>query len=108
AKPSAKPAHLEEIVGKWRLVRVGGKSPAELEIKITSQEVEITADRIWKARIEFQLQGFAVPDVFHTHGMLNLPNSRIWMESGRMVVEPDFFMSDRPKGTPEGASEYER
>ncbi|HJT79077.1 MAG TPA: hypothetical protein VJ739_17910 [Gemmataceae bacterium] len=99
---------VEDVAGKWRLVRVGGKAPSELEIKIKSQEVEIAADGSWKSRIEFQLPGFGAPDVFNADGRLSLPDSRIRVESGRMVVEPDFFMPARPKGTPEGASEYER
>jgi hypothetical protein len=105
---TVKAARVEEVAGKWRLTRVGGKSPVELEVKIRSQEVEIAADGSWKSKIEFKLPGFGVPDVFNAEGKLSLPDSRIRMESGRMVVEPDFFMPVRPKGTPEGASEYER
>src|SRR5207247_7698043 len=85
--PNTKSARVEDLVGKWRLARVGGKSPAELEIKIKSQEVEIAADGSWKSKIEFQLPGFGVPDVFNADGKLSLPDSRIRVESGRMVVE---------------------
>ena len=105
---SAKSVRVEDLVGKWQLVRVGGKSPSELEIKIKSQEVEIAADGSWKSKIEFQLPGFGVPDVFNAVGKLSLPDSQICVESGRMIDEPDFFMPARPKGTPKGASEYER
>jgi hypothetical protein len=105
---SAKSVRIEDLVGKWRLVRVGGESPAQLEIKFKSQEVEIAADGSWTSKVEFQLPGLGVPDMFNANGKLTLPDSRIRVESGRMVVEPDFFMPARPKGTPEGASEYKR
>jgi hypothetical protein len=104
----AKAVRVEDLVGKWKLVRVGGESPARLETQIKSQEVEIAADGSWTSKIEFQLPGLGVPDIFNANGKLTLPDSRIRVESERMVVEPDFFMPARPKGTPEGASEYKR
>lgn len=105
--PRAKSVRVEDLVGKWTLVRVGGESPAQLEIIIKSQ-VEIAADGSWTSKIEFQLPGLGVPDMFNANGKLTLPDSRIRVEAGRMVVEPDFFMPARPKGTPEGLSEYKR
>src|SRR5262245_9541611 len=106
--PRAKLVRVEDLVGKWRLVRVGGESPAQLEFKFKSQEVEIAADGSWTSKVEFQLPDSGVPDMFNANGKLTLPDSRIRVESERMVVEPDFFMPARPKGTPAGASEYKR
>ena len=105
---AANAVRLEELVGKWRLIRVGGKDLEKLAIKIKMQEVTIEADGKWTSKIEFQLPGFGVPDVFTANGTLALPDSRLRLESGKLVVEPDFFMPARPKGTPEGPSEYER
>jgi hypothetical protein len=101
-------ARVTDLAGKWRLVRVAGKAPAELEIPIKSQEVTVATDGTWKSRIEFTLPGLRVPDTFDADGKLADPDPRVRLKSGRMVVESDFFMPAKPKGTPDGPNEYER
>ena len=100
-------AKVGDLAGKWRLVRVAGKAPKELEIPIKSQEVTVAADGSWKSRIEFTLPGFRAPDAFDADGKLADPEPRVRLESGRMIVESDFFMPAKPKGTPDGPNEYD-
>src|SRR5579872_7098016 len=63
-------AKAADLTGKWRLVRVAGKAPAELAIPIKSQEVTVAADGTWKSRVKFTLPGFRVPDAFDANGKL--------------------------------------
>ena len=129
-EPTAGSVRAEEIVGKWRLVRAGGKSPDELNIK--SQEIDIAADGTWTSKILFQIPGFGQPDTFTGKGKWSLagdginyeyspagglavagsgPNSgksQVRLEAGRLVVDPDFFMQVRKPGAPPVAGEYER
>ena len=120
----------EEIVGKWHLVRAGGKPPIELYIK--SQEIDIAKDGTWTAKIEVQPPQMA-SDRFMGQGTwsladgvmsyektspqgvmviagsdLNSGKSHIRVGSGRLIVDPDFFMGARKSGTDPVAGEYER
>jgi hypothetical protein len=123
----AGPLRAEDIVGKWRFVRAGGQMPAELSIE--SQEIDIAADGTWTSKVEVQPPQRAA-DRFHgkgtwalADGMLNWtvqggivvqgsgPDSgKSWvgLESGRLIVDPDFFMQARKTGTDAVAGEYER
>ena len=107
-----------DVVGKWRLVRAGGAPPAERNIK--SQEIDIAADGTWTSRVEVQPPEGAA-DSFHgkgtwalADGMLywtstvkgsgpNAGESGVRLESGRLIVAPDFLIR---KGAVHG--EYER
>jgi hypothetical protein len=131
---SATPAAIDplatEIVGKWKLVRAGGKPPMEQYIK--SQIVEIAADGMWNSKIEAQLPGFGSPDTFSAKGTwtlsdgeLSLKNAvangirvvgdgpatekgKMRMESGRLIIEPDPFMAVKKRDAGPTAGEYER
>jgi hypothetical protein len=105
----------EDLAGKWRLVRAGGQPPAAFNIK--SLQIDITADGTWVSKIEMQGQfagmsmkgggKWSIVDgvVSYTSGD-NSGKSRIRLESGRLVLDPDF--SVRKDGTQEVTGEYER
>ena len=115
AQSSAQPATVQELVGKWRLVKAGGQPPAALNIK--SLQIDLTADGTWVSEIEMQgqfagmsLKGggkWSLADgvVSYTSGA-NAGKSRAQLVSGRLVLDPDF--SVRRDGTQEVAGEYER
>jgi formylglycine-generating enzyme required for sulfatase activity len=119
----------KDLVGQWRLVRAGGQPPLELYIK--SQEIDIAADGTWTSKVEMQPPGRA-SDRFHGKGTWALADGKLnWkytveggvvvrgsgpdsgkssvrLESGRLIVDPDFFMQARKTGTDPVAGEYER
>jgi formylglycine-generating enzyme required for sulfatase activity len=119
----------KDLVGKWRLVRAGGQPPLELYIK--SQEIDIAADGTWTSKVEMQPPG-RTSDSFHGKGTWALADgnlnwrytaeggvivrvsgpdsgkSSVRLESGRLSVDPDFFMQARKTGTDPVAGEYER
>jgi hypothetical protein len=115
AQPAAQPVRAEALVGKWRLVRAGGQPPAALNIE--SLQIEIAADGTWASEIEMQGQfagmsmkgggkwSIAAGVVSYTSGA-NSGKSRARLESGRLVLDPDF--SVRKDGTQEVTGEYER
>ncbi|HET6250055.1 MAG TPA: hypothetical protein VFE47_20355 [Tepidisphaeraceae bacterium] len=108
---------VDDIVGKWRLVRADGKPPTEWWIK--SLEIGLTADGKWTSQIEGEgyLGGMkatgggtwslADGKITYTNGVKN-GTSTIRLESGRLVVDPDFFMSIRKKSPEPISAEYER
>jgi hypothetical protein len=130
AEPDASGLRAKDLVGKWRLVRAGGKPPAELYIK--SQEIDIAADGAWTSKVEIQPPQFSAPDRFQGKGTWSLADgvlnwkytvqggavvsdsgpdsgkSSVRLESGRLIVDPDFFMQARKSGTDAVAGEYER
>ena len=63
----------KDIVGKWRLVRAGGKPPIEFYIK--SQEIDIAADGTWTSKVEVQPPNFA-SDCFMGQGKWSLADGR--------------------------------
>jgi hypothetical protein len=119
----------KDVVGKWRLVRAGGQPPAELYIK--SQEIDIAANGTWTSKVEVQPPERAA-DRFHGKGTWALADGMLYwtyavqggvvvkgsgpdsgessvrLESGRLIVDPDFFMQARKSGTDAVAGEYER
>jgi hypothetical protein len=119
----------KDIVGKWRLVRAGGKPPIDLYIK--SQEIDIAADGTWTSKVEVQPPNSA-SDRFTGKGKWSLADgvlsyeyadeggvrivgsgpdsgkSSVKLESGRLIVDPDCFMQARKNGTDPVAGEYER
>jgi hypothetical protein len=129
-EPEASGLRAKDLVGKWRLVRAGGKPPAELYIK--SQEIDIAADGNWTSKLEIQPPQFAAPDRFQGKGTWSLADgvlnckytvqggvvvsdsgpdsgkSSVRLESGRLIVDPDFFMQAKKSGTAAVAGEYER
>jgi len=120
----------EELVGKWHLVRAGGKPPIDLYIK--SQEIEIGLDGTWTSKIEVKPPQWALTEKYNSRGTWSLadgvvswhytaeggvmvvgggPNSgksEVRVESGRLIVDPDFFMKAQKNGTDPVAGEYER
>jgi len=129
AEPEASGLRAKDLVGKWRLVRAGGEPPIELYIK--SQEIDIAADGTWTSKVEIQppdraldkfkgqgtwLLADGVVSYQYTDqgGMLvsgsgpNSGKSSVRLESGRLIVDPDFFMQARKRGTDAVAGEYER
>ena len=115
--PSANAVRAEDLVGKWRLVRAGGQPPAEMWIY--SREIDIAADGTWTAtqRGAGQLRGmnqncggtWSLADgvVTYTNGGADSLKSQVRVESGRLIVEPDFKMGMVKTG-PAVAGEYER
>jgi hypothetical protein len=113
--PGASGVRAEDLVGKWRLVRAGGEPPAAVDIK--SLRLDIAADGTWSTEIEMQGQwagmsmkgggkwSLADGVVRYTNGS-NSGKSHVWVESGRLVLDPDF--SVRKGGTTEVIGEYER
>ncbi len=115
--PAANSLRAEDLVGKWRLVRAGGEPPAEMWIY--SREIDIAADGVWKAkqRGSGPLRGmnqdcggtWSLADgvVTCTNGAAEPFKSQVKVESGRLIVEPDFSMGIAKKGPPV-TGEYER
>jgi hypothetical protein len=108
---------VDELAGKWRLVRVDGKEPAEMMVK--AAELELAADGTWKSRFDLggagegmTLRGggkWSVADgvISYNNGQES-GTSRVRLNGGRLVLEPDFQLrkndaSKRPLNT-----EYER
>lgn len=114
-QPVAKPVRADELVGKWRLVRAGGEPPAALNIK--SVLIDIASDGTWASEIEMQGQfagmsmkgggkwSLADGVASYTSGA-NAGKSRVRLESGRLILDPDFTV--RKDGTTELVGEYER
>ena len=118
-KPSSQPGstfvRTEDFVGKWRLVRAGGQAPAALNIK--SLQIDIAADGTWTSDIQMegQFAGMSVKGggkwslaggiVSYSNGA-NSGKSQARLESGRLILDPDF--SVRKGGTEEVVGEYER
>ena len=112
------------------MVRAGGQPPAELYIE--SQEIDIAADGTWTSKVQVQPpQRAGNPDRFDGKGTWSLAGdtvsyryapqglvvggagpdagkSRVRVEPGRLIVDPDFFMQARKSGTPPVAGEYDR
>ncbi len=129
AEPEANGPQVNDLVGKWRLVRAGGQPPTELYIK--SQEIDIAADGTWTSKVEVQPPQRAA-DRFQGRGTWSLADgvlkwkytveggvvvagsgpdsgkSSVRLESGRLIVDPDFFMQAKKSGTTDVAGEYER
>jgi len=115
SQPAAQPVRAEDVVGKWRLVRAGGQPPTALNIK--SLQIDIAEDGTWVSEIEIQGQltgmsmkgggNWSIADsvVSYTSGA-NSGKSRARLESGRLVLDPDF--SVRKDSTQEVSGEYER
>jgi hypothetical protein len=105
----------EDLVGKWRLVRAGGQPPAAFDLK--SMQFDIAADGTWASATEMQgtragmsMKGggkWSLADglVSYSNGT-NSGKSRARLESGRLILDPDF--SVRKGGTEEVVGEYER
>lgn len=109
----------EDILGKWHLVRAGGKPPVELYIN--SQEIDIAKDGAWTSKIEFQKPHQPAEDITNqgtwslAGGVIAIEGSdhktgksQVRVESGRLILDPDVFMAARKKGTDAVAGEYER
>src|SRR5271166_1189250 len=54
SSPTAHPVRSEELIGKWRLVRVGSQPPAAFEVK--SLQIDIAANGTWTSQITMQGQ----------------------------------------------------
>jgi hypothetical protein len=114
-QPATQSVRAEDFTGKWRLVRAGGQSPAALNIK--SLQIDIVADGTWKSQIQMQgpfagmsMEGsgkWSLTDgvVTCTAGA-NSGTSRVRMELGRLILDPDFMV--RKDGVTEVAGEYQR
>jgi hypothetical protein len=129
AEPVTKGIQPSQLVGKWRLVRAGGKPPIELYIK--SQEIDIAADGTWTSNVETQPPNFGA-DRFGGQGTWSLADGvlsykysakgglliagsgtnsgkcAVRLESGKLIVDPDCFMQVQKTGTAKVAGEYER
>jgi hypothetical protein len=104
----------EDFIGKWRLVRAGGEAPSALNIK--SLQIDIAADGTWTSAVEMQgpFAGMTMKGggswslvegvVSYTSGVY-AGKSRVRMESGRLVVDPDFAVLK--DGKTEVIGEYE-
>jgi hypothetical protein len=137
ATPTGKPAQSadtsrpKDLLGKWKLVKVGGKPPDELGYK--SLEIDFKPDGTWNSTTVFQMPGFGAPDTFLGHGKWSVdgdqlayeydlaaggmkiagsgPDSgkvKIRREAGRLTVDPNCFAQVRKKDTDPVAGEYER
>ncbi len=113
----------DDLVGKWRLVRADDKPPAEQWIK--SLEVDIAANGTWTSKMEGEgylrgMNGTGGGTWSLADGELTLTldgpgnpkgtetfKSKVRIESGHLMVDPDHFMQIRKKG-PLVAAEYER
>jgi len=117
-RPSPNSLRAEDLVGKWRLVRAGGQPPTEMWIY--SREMDIAADGTWKvtqrgagkvlAGMNQTCGGtWSLADgvVTYTNGGADSLKSQVKLESGRLIVEPDFQMGMVKKGPPV-TGEYER
>jgi hypothetical protein len=97
------------------LVRAGGQPPSALNIK--SLQIDLAVDGTWTSEVEMQgpftgmsMKGggkWSLADgvVSYTSGA-NSGKSRVRLESGRLVLDPDFTV--RKDGTIEVPGEYER
>jgi formylglycine-generating enzyme required for sulfatase activity len=115
---SANAVRAEDLVGKWRLVRAGGQPPAELWIR--SCEIDIAAEGTWTSKTVVKDPAHPAADAWNARGTWALadgvlryndqasPTSQVRLESGRLVVDPDYFMPIRKRRTSATASEYER
>jgi hypothetical protein len=115
SSPAEQPVRLDDLVGKWRLVGVGGQPPAAFGFK--SLQIELAADGTWTSQIEMQGQfagmsmkgggkwSLADGAVNYTSGD-NSGKSRVRLASGRLVLDPDFTI--RKDGATEVPGEYER
>jgi hypothetical protein len=115
SQPAQQPIRTEDLVGKWRLVRAGGQAPAVLDIK--SLQVYLAGDGTWTSEVEMQGQfaGMSMKGggkwslsngfVSYTSGA-NSGKSRIRLESGLLILDPDFTI--RKDGTTEVVGEYQR
>jgi hypothetical protein len=124
-EPDASGLQSKDLVGKWRLVRADGKPPAEWWIK--ALDIDIVADGTWKSKMEGSgevLAGMTVTGggtwsladgvLSYTRDGQGNPKgvdtvkSQVRVESGHLVVDPDFFMQMRKKSPNPIAAEYER
>ncbi len=106
----------EDVVGKWWLVRAGGKSPAEAFIN--SMELDFAADGTWKNKIEWQgpLAGMTMAGggtwsladgvVSFTNGA-DKGQSRVSLSAGRLALDPDFTLRKNDATKTPLAVEYE-
>jgi hypothetical protein len=131
ASASADTSRPKDLVGKWKLVKAGGKPPDELGYK--SLEIDFKPDGTWNSTTVFQMPGFGAPDTFLGHGKWSVdgdqlayefdllaggmkitgsgPDSgkvRIRREAGRLTVDPNCFAQVRKKDSEPVAGEYER
>jgi hypothetical protein len=105
------------LVGKWRLVRAGGKAPPEYAIR--SQEIDLSADGTWTSKIDgagpldgMTMRGggkWSVAD-----GVVNFTNgqesgkSRMTLSEGRLTLDPDFHLRANDAAKTPLSGEYER
>ena len=68
-EPAAKGLRAEDLVGKWWLVRAGGKPPAEMFIN--SMELDFAADGTWKNKIVWQGPLAGMTHVWRRHLVLD-------------------------------------
>jgi WD40 repeat protein len=106
----------EDLVGKWWLVRAGGKPPAESFIN--SMELDFAADGTWKNKIVWQgaLAGMTMSGggawsladgvVSFTNGV-DKGQSRVTLTSGRLALDPDFTLRKNDGTKAPIAVEYE-
>ncbi len=108
---------VDELAGKWHLVRVDGKEPAEMSIK--AAHLDLAADGTWKSRIE--LGGAGEGMVLQGGGKWSLANgvisynngqesgtSQVRLSGGRLMLEPDFGLRKNDKSKAPLTTEYER
>lgn len=109
------PIRSVDLLGKWRLVRVGGQPPAAYGLN--SLEIDLAADGTWTSEMVTQGQvggitakgggNWSLADevVSYTSGE-NAGKSRVRLDAGRLTLDPDFTV--RKDGTTEVTGEYER
>ena len=117
AGPNASGLRATDLVGKWRLVHADGKTPAESSLK--SQELDLAADGTWTSTIEMggELAGMTLkgggtwsiaPDgVYYTNGT-DKGTSHASLNSGRLVLDPDFHLRKNDAAKSPITCEYER
>ncbi len=117
AGPNADGLRAADLVGKWRLVRADGKTPAETSLK--SQELELAADGTWTSTIEMggQLAGMTLKGsgtwsiapngVSYANGQ-DKGTSRVSLSSGRLTLDPDFHHRKNDAAKTPITCEYER
>jgi hypothetical protein len=111
--PATEGVRAEQLVGKWRVVRVDGKPPAELSVN--SQELNIDADGKWTSKIDLaglSLTGggtwsLADGTISYTNGEKQ-GKSCVSLNSGRLVLDPDFHLRKNDATKAPVTCEYER
>ncbi len=109
------PVRLEELLGKWRMSKVNGQLPAAMDFQ--SLRIDLAADGTWTSEIKMQgaYSGITMKGggkwslkegVIHYTSGENTGTSRVRLDLGRLVLDPDFTV--RKDGTIEVPAEYER